>query len=320
MKRFCLRVALFFVCAGLVVSASSRLPNPSLLEQNLLGALPEKMKTIGNLSSPKILLVGGSNVSFGMDTERLSKHFGRPAFNTSMHAGLGLKFMMLSCLPSVGNGDVVVVIPEYSQFQGGYGGAQELVAALCDVYPEGRATLSSRQAIRLLPEFISYSALKLCQRLRLVHKPTTARIYARDSFNQYGDAVAHWELEPTAIAESPPVGPRPQLDAEAIEGLLEFRDEVESRGAQLIMLPPCFMASSYENQRHLVEAVDSALAENGIAFDAPCQRYRFERKYFFNTPYHLNKEGVDLRTELVIENLAMVTERSPKPKVGPTGS
>lgn len=272
----------------------------------MLGALPQKMATVAEMPSPKILLVGGSNVSFGMDTERLANHFDRPAFNTGLHAGLGLRFMMLSCLPSIHDGDLVVLIPEYSQFQGSYGGSRELVATVCDVYPEGRHTLSFNQKFRLFPEFVSYSLSKLCQRLRLVQNPPTPDVYTRDSFNRLGDAVAHWGLEPTEITDAPIIAPNPWLNKTAIDGVVEFQQAVRSRRATLVILPACFLSSSYENQRHLIEAVDNALTERGIGFDAPCERYRFDREYFFNTPYHLTKEGVDRRTRLVIQDIESI--------------
>lgn len=303
MKPFLARIGLFSGCLGLIVLGSSVLPNPSLVEGDLLGALPEKMATIAEMPSPKILLVGGSNISFGMDTEKLSNHFDCPAFNTGLHAGLGLRFMMLSCLPSIHEGDLVVLIPEYSQFQDSYGGSRELVATVSDVYPEGRGTLSLRQKVGLFPEFVSYSLSKLCQRLRLVQKPLTPAVYARDSFNRFGDAVSHWGLPSTAITDAPIVCPNPRLNRTAIQGVVEFRRTVETRGATLVILPPCFLSSSYENQRHLIEAVDEALSKNGIGFDARCERYSFDREYFFNTPYHLTKEGVDSRTRLVIEDI-----------------
>ena len=214
--------------------------------------------------------------------------------------------MMLNCLPSIDEGDLVVLIPEYSQFQDSYGGSRELVATVCDVYPEGRGTLSLRQKAGLFPEFVSYSLSKLCQRLRLVQKLPTPAVYARDSFNEFGDAVSHWGLPPTAITDAPIVGPNPRLNRTAIQGVVAFRRAVESRGGTLLMLPPCFLSSSYDNQRHLIEAVDNALDQSGVGFEVPCERYRFDREHFFNTPYHLTKEGVDQRTQLVIDDIESI--------------
>lgn len=303
MTRFCLRILLFTAVMSLVILGGGKLPNRAIMEDNLLGALPDKIQTAGRLDSPKILFVGGSNLSFGLDTQQIARHFRRPAYNMGLHAGLGLKFTMESSLSEIHSGDTVVVVPEYAQFSGGYFGSQELVATLCDVYPQGRATLSFAQSLHLLPQYVCYSARKLCQAMRLISEPSVSVVYKRDSFNAYGDAVAHWGLPPEPIADAPVLNSPPRIDSVAIEGMKRFRQEVRQRGAHFIVLPPGFKSRSYTNQKPLIEATEEALAAAGIPFAVRCSRYQFDDALFYNTPYHLTKQGVDRRTRLVIEDL-----------------
>ncbi|MEM6688080.1 MAG: hypothetical protein AAF664_01550 [Planctomycetota bacterium] len=312
MKRFIARVLTFLACTAVVVGMSSFIPNPMLVERNLLGALPDKIQRLTESSSPKMVLIGGSNVSFGMNSELLANHFRQPVHNTALHAGLGLKFMLETCTGKIAEGDTVVVMPEYSQFQEGYEGSRELVAALCDVYPEGRKTLDLKQSLHLFPDFCSYSATKLCQRLRLVQKTSVSRVYTRDSFNQYGDAVLHWDLPQTAFSDFPPKAPNPKLNEEAFIGLREFKEHVDSCGAKFVLLPPSLKAVSFENQKSLIDAITKRLAEQNTEFDAECKRYRMSDLLFFNTPYHLNGSGVEQRTVKVIEDLDRILTVMPE--------
>ena len=63
------------------------------------------------------------------------------------------------------------------------------------------------------------------------------------------------------------------------------------------------MARSFTKQTLLVDTIEEMLDARGIGFDADCGRYKLPDPLFFNTPYHLVKEGVDERTKLVIEDL-----------------
>ena len=56
----------------------------------------------------------------------------------------------------------------------------------------------------------------------------------------------------------------------------------------------------------MIMTVDEELKRNALGFSSSTLRYRFPDTYFFNSYYHPNKKGVDLRTKLVIEDLETV--------------
>lgn len=313
MKRFLTRVSLFLGLTIIIFIMGASLPNEMVVNESLLGALPDKQSRLDELQSPKIVFVGGSNVSFGMDTQRIAEQFQCDAYNTSLHAGLGLKFMLDSSLPFIQRGDTVVVMPEYAHFVDAFYGNRELAAVVCDVYPEARRSLSIGQTLSLLPEIVSYTADKMWSSVALINRSKPATLYGRESFNAFGDATAHWGKAPEAIVDLPGMNSVPDLDNHAFDALVNYRAAVKEAGGHFVLLPPALKARSFNNQTLLIDAVKESLQTHGIEFDSECTRYRFEDRLFFNTPYHLLKEGVDLRTSRVIEDLERI-----RSSTGPT--
>jgi hypothetical protein len=85
---------------------------------------------------------------------------------------------------------------------------------------------------------------------------------------------------------------------------------VEDKGAELTILPPVIEDQSYQNQRNMIDSISASLEKNAIGFSAKPDRYRLPRSYFFNSIYHPNKKGVDLRTAMVIEDMNKVITNS----------
>ena len=90
----------------------------------------EKYNRLATILSPKLVLVGGSATAFGIDSSRLEKSLGMPVVNMSLHAAVGLKFMLYDVVERIANGDIVIVMPEYEQFCGKTANGGDLVCAI----------------------------------------------------------------------------------------------------------------------------------------------------------------------------------------------
>src|SRR5262245_14707644 len=66
--------------------------------------------------SPKVLIVGGSNVTFGFKPRSLSARVGVPVVAYGVNAGIGLDLIVERAEPMIGPGDLVVVSPEIQHF------------------------------------------------------------------------------------------------------------------------------------------------------------------------------------------------------------
>lgn len=282
--------------------------NPAMNE-SLLGALPDKRELLKSARSPKIVFVGGSNLSFGLDSRRISKEFQMAVVNMGIHANIGLKYMMNDVLPYVKKNDIVVMVPEYSHFYlSQYYGDVELVSILFDIVPQDMQSITIQQWQKLAPHVIKYAALKIKQIPRIIistfiPKSKTIDIYDRHSFNEFGDVYIHWDKANEIVRCTEKSSGEERVNAFVISEIKEFKHYLEINGAELIILPPVYQACSFNNQQYIISKIETLLSDAKLAYLVPPLRYRFSDSLFYNTPSHLNKRGVDLRTTYVIEDL-----------------
>ncbi len=311
MKTFLIKIVFFtFIIIAILCVALFWIKNPDVNE-SLMGALPDKHKLLKNAQSPKIVFVGGSNLSFGLDSSRISDEFQMPVVNMGIMSSIGLRYMMNDVLPYIKKNDVVVLVSEYSEFYSPeYYGEIGLVAILFDIFPQGKQFISIQQWQKLAPYVFKYSAIKIKNiPLSLVNKfmpkSTTIGIYDRQSFNNFGDAYIHWD-KPSKIVSCDKKGSGEEtVNAFVFSEIKEFKNHLQKKDAELIMLPPVYQECSFNNQQYIINQIETQLKENNLAYLTAPLRYRFADFLFYNTPYHLNKQGVDLRTDRVIEDLRM---------------
>jgi len=316
MRGFLFDILKCLVLVLVVISCSLWYVPDVVSGDSLLGALPAKHQLLQKAGPGKMVLVGGSNVSFGLDSKTVSDTFRRPVINMGVHAGLGLEYIVNDVKPYIQAGDVVVVIPEYEQFYtDNFYGEMELVAVLFDVDPAGRKTVDARQWRHLAKYIPTYAARKLKNYVpALFHKktPPPVDIYHRESFNQFGDAYIHWALPNQDFQPARRNKGDEKVNPAVLRFLSDFRSEVESKGASLLLLPPVIESGSYINQENMVDSVAADLKKKGIPFAAEPAKYKFAADYFFNSYYHLNKRGVDVRTQLLISDLKPLIKEARK--------
>ena len=85
---------------------------PPQFSETFVGALNEKYDYLHSVEGEKIVVVGGSSVAFGLDSERLSRYTGMPVVNFGLYAALGTKLMLDLSDSAIGEGDIVILAPE----------------------------------------------------------------------------------------------------------------------------------------------------------------------------------------------------------------
>ena len=301
---------LFLALLLLVIICSlSLIPNNNVKDR-VLSAILDKHELLENSDSPRIVLVGGSNVNMGLNSRQIQKSLGRTTVNASSNAGLGLKFMLADVEPRLREGDTLVVIPEFKQFTDGFHGGYSLTVTLVDIYPAGWKHLDFNQKVEIIPNLVKYAAEKLWTIGTITQRTgNQTAVYSRATFNEFGDAEFHWDLKARPFAASRLVTTAPELHSNAIPYLLEYKNRLEGNGINFVLLPPVIQSTSFDNQELLIERIVDELKQAGIPFAADCRRYKFDNSLFFDSPYHLLREGIDSRTKLIVEDLeTLMTE------------
>lgn len=74
-----------------------------------------KFSKLQSIQSNKIVIVGGSNVNFGIDSDIMEVSLGIPVVNMGLHAGLNTFNIINPIRPYLKNGDVLVISREFNE-------------------------------------------------------------------------------------------------------------------------------------------------------------------------------------------------------------
>lgn len=309
MKLFIQRVTFFCLLLLLLCGIGILIipPNKHTTNSLLFGEL-KKDSLLLHTPSPRLILIGGSNLSFGINSAIIKDSLNVNPINTAIHAGIGLKFMLDHNLKYIKKGDIIVIVPEYQQYYGNlFLGEEELIRTVFDVSISDSKYLSLQQWITLFPRIISYGFNKfnlLDYTLRKHIYINTDSVYFKSSFNKFGDASAHWKLNsinPPAID----IKDKYDFNINAIKALTEFQIKAEKKGAIVFIGYPGYQTSSFNKGLVQIKQIQNELDKKSFKILGNPYRYMVPDSLCYDTQYHLIKKGVDWRTKLLIQDLKL---------------
>jgi len=301
MKIFLKRVFLFLVSFILIFVIGMLLPATPKASNYYLFSKTHKDSLLQNVESPRIIFVGGSNLVFGLNSNLIKDSLQLNPINAALTATVGLVYMMDNVLPYVKQGDVIVVAPEYQQFFGKFAyGGNDLVMLLYDIDFSGVDHINKTQWLNIIKKSPDYliSKFKPNQYFNYDEKP----IYGRNIFNEYGDSDFHWNLEQREFEPSNFF--TASLNFSVIAKLKNFDDKIRKKGATLFITFPGYQATSFEINKEKIKILETELVKRKFRLLGTAERYKMHDSLMFETPYHLIKKGVDLRTNLLIEDIS----------------
>lgn len=291
-------------------------------DDNYLAAVLEKDRLIRTTPSPKMVLVGGSNLAFGIDSRMMQDSLNVNVVNMGLYAYLGLRYMLAQVRPYIQRGDIVVVVPEYDQFYGKFSEGDMTVNTALLYAPRDR-----------IGDFVkSYSIVDVVLRPRVENirrsfltatadlfgvrnkyfPPDTNPVYNRHSFNSYGDVVSHIgkkSMNPDSIfvKELPSLK---EFSERALDELNDIGDVASARGAHAYFLFPSYIDRSYAINTAAIAGLRQTLTKDmRIPILGTPKDFVYPANRFFDTRYHLNELGREPRTVKMIEILRAARAR-----------
>ena len=89
---------------------------PAQYDESFLGELGDKCTLLAESESPRIVLVGGSSLAFGVDSTLLEQEFpGYRVVNFGLYAALGTQLMLELSDGQFRAGDIVILSPEQQE-------------------------------------------------------------------------------------------------------------------------------------------------------------------------------------------------------------
>ncbi len=301
MKKFIFKSFVIFIIIIFSLILLYLIPGNS---RNYFAASIDKHKLLKITPSPRIILIGGSNLAFGLDSEMLEKELNYQAINMSLHADLGLKLMINEVKPYIKEHDIVVIIPEYEHFFGDFfdGDGVELVGLL-DVNPVLIKYLTINQLHKIIcniPLLFKCKINSLKYMVKLDH--FSESIYYRSAFNKNGDAVSHLDKKADAFTKNPPLAKK--INTRAIVFLNNFCSYANKYGATVYFCFPSFSISEYRENQSQISYLEKELKNNlKIQILNSPEDCLFSEDNLFDTSYHMNREGRKIRTRELIDSL-----------------
>lgn len=304
MKRFIKKVSLYFLFLLFLIISLSIVFFSVIVPQykyNYNAALSDKIERLESIEEPKIILVGNSNLAFGVNSETIEREIGMPVVNLGLHGSMGNAFHEKIATFNINKGDIVVIChTSYSDDN------------KIEDYPLAWITFEDNfHAYRLLgskdywgmlcayPNYVK-EAFQLWITRRGNSKPSG--VYSRLSFNKYGDVALsrpenEFEFGPGTITV-------PEINNNCTIRINKFNKYCEKQGARLVIAGFPIASGEYtppqENFVDFQNELDKKLECDIISNFTD---YFIEYKYFYDTKYHLTDEGVSIRTAQLISDL-----------------
>lgn len=304
MKRFLKDFTLFFVLVtGWMLIVTVLIPNPKSPYSYMAG-LKAKVARLKSTEGPKIVLIGGSNLAYGIDSAMIEKALGMPVVNMGITAGLGFKYHLESVRDRLRRGDIVIASPEYHHFQRDvFDGSLDLPEAIFEFDLESIRSLDGAHLLHLakmIPDFASRKTIALFKVFELGKLRRRARQW---TFNEYGDFTAH-EKDPRHALRHAAAPTEAPVDPSVIDFVAAFAGEAERNGVEFILLPPPLQDSVFDADGDYIGRISAALAARGIPYAAEPARYRIaSEETYYDSSYHTTFAVAKARTARVIEDV-----------------
>ena len=300
MRRFLADCLVFLVIQASLLAGLETVYQRRLGADHYLAAFRDKAGRLATLSSPRVLLVGGSSLAFGVNSRAIERSLGRPVVNLGLNAGLGLDFILRQAEDAMGPGDLVVLAPEYALLASQQTADARVLLQQVTVAPAAARFVSPRELPKLLDSGLSLVSARLHALTALARFGPPNGIYQRSGFDERGDVVAHHGLasQNGRGAHGGGVPSAAQL-SRACERLAALAARARKSGARVVLAPvPIPADDRYAEAGRIAELWSAVARETGIPVLRTDTGY--PRDLFLDTAYHLTLAGKRLRTRSLL--------------------
>lgn len=292
-----------------------------------------KLRTAARIPGEKVVILGGSNALFGLDSTLIERQTHRPTVNLSLHAALPLAYMFADARSLLRPRDVVILSLEYGYYTTTSPSPSWFSSNIMAWDPRyfWRLGLSdqvafalSASAKRVLNGVIAkpYEARLRQTHGRRVRAPAEVldeaaavwrdkryrnqpAVYSFRSMDEHGDIQnnvgSFYTEDPDSL-----VMPRFEYSPSVWDGLRHIRDECRRNDIRVFIAWPAVpteLGRHAAPARRYLAAVLAQVARLGIPTLGEPGDYALPRRYFYDTVYHLNEEGRAIRTTRLLSSL-----------------
>ncbi len=279
----------------------------------------DKHARLEKIESPKIVLVGGSNLAYGIDSQTISATTNYDVVNMGMNGWLGVRFMLAEIAPALRDGDIVVLSFEYDGYYANVDGVGRDLLMITKNRPAAMTALTADQftsAYSMIPYAAQQKALRLVKEGLRSLKPAPVDIdreltgwdivesvETNSGFNRFGDLESHLGIEWTFEREEGFDLTALGIDPDVVGIVQAFSNEMDQRGVTVVVSYCPVMRAYYDQHRETINDLHHRLQSAGLRLPLSPEEMVFDPSFFFDTVYHLNAQGRPVRTQKVLDSL-----------------
>ncbi len=283
---------------------------PPQYGETFLGELSVKYDRLKNVDGDKVVLIGGSSLAFGIDSDEMEKYLDRPVVNFGLYATLGTKVMLDLSKKGVSKGDIVVICPEMDpQTLSLYYNAEAMWQAV-----DSDASLLFGVAFGNLGDMAGGFWGYLSKKLEYAGGEglSVEGVYTKSAFDEYGDIVYERPYNQMTLGYDPNkmISLTSDIfDPEFIEYVNDYVAWARLRGAEVYFsFPPMNADAVTTTETEEIHAFYQFLSDS-LECDviSDVNDYILDRGYFYDSNFHLNDAGVPIRTMQLVEDIRRAT-------------
>ena len=309
MKRFVKSFSVLF-CAviffSILLILFDCLVISSQYKNNYQASLIDKVERLNSIKEPKIILVGNSNLSFGINSAMIEEELGVPVVNLGLHGGLGNAFHEEIAKLNINKDDIVVVC--HSNFEDDDDIPDPSLAWITFDWNKSLASIiRTKDYLQMIPAYPNYFRDSFSLWLSKKGNQSVDTCYSRKAFNKYGDIVYRPEKQQMTSDElfASQLVTVPKINSTCIDRLNMLNDFCTQRGATLLVAGYPIAYGHYSD----FSANDFINFQNELSNKLNCPiisnytDYFYPYDYFYNTILHLTEEGANMRTRQLINDM-----------------
>lgn len=264
-------------------------------ENSYTAALIDKIDRLESIDGPKIVLIGNSNLVYGINSALIEEELGMPVVNMGLHGGLGNSFHERMMKLNVHEGDIYIVCHST------YWDEEDLDdPVLTWVAIEEHPSLWRLINKRDYPDM--YKAFSTYFKHAIVHHANGEDMIDKDryDFNEYGDIGTYRAYEGYILdAEWYPFA----VGENNISRLNEWNSFLRDKGATMLVAGYPIIEGELTAERQLFKEAEASLIDSlECDYISDCDDYMYPEELFLSQ-LHLTTEGADIRTRQLIEDL-----------------
>lgn len=268
----------------------------------------------------KIVLVGGSNLSYGTNSTIIETATQCPVINMGMNGYFGVRFMLEEVKPYLHEGDIVVIAWEYDSFYKSVNGTNTDLLMVSKANSRVFKFLTLRQKASALSRLPFVAQQKVLRLMGESYEGVTHMLGAEPdapwsevdildiesarNFNSNGDLTGHlgvnWTHEPDYAMDLSNLA----MDPEVIPMMRQFVRDMNARGVHVMISWTPLMDEFYDLHQKEIERLDAEMhSVPEFIIPRPASAFRFDRELHFDTVYHLNEKGRPIRSQMVADDI-----------------